>query len=145
MLDVALRGADGVDHRLARVRGLERASELAADPELDHRERLVHPFPKRAGGAGMRVVELVGEPGELLERALIVGLSPRPAEPGLDRWAVTLGEVLHDVSFFVPQAALDRDLAEHRAHGLAQRLDAVNAVANRLADRPLGAGLSDGR
>ena len=102
VLDVALCGADGVDHRLGRVGGLERAAELAADPELDHRERLVHPFPKRAGGAGMRVVELVGEPGELLERALIVGLAPRPAEPGLDRWAVALGEVLHDVSFFVP-------------------------------------------
>ena len=50
----------------------------------------------------MRVLELVGEPGELLERALVVGLPPRPAHPGLDRWAVALGEVLRDVPFFVP-------------------------------------------
>jgi hypothetical protein len=36
VLDVVLCRADGVDHRLARVRGFERAAELALDPEPDH-------------------------------------------------------------------------------------------------------------
>jgi hypothetical protein len=64
------------------------------------------------------VLELIGEPGELLERARVVGLAPRPAHPGLDRWAVAHGEMTEHVALFVPQAALDRDLAEHRAHRL---------------------------
>ena len=53
--------ADGVDHRLARVRGLERAPELALDPEPDHGQRLLHALAQRAGGAGVGVLELVGE------------------------------------------------------------------------------------
>ena len=69
------------------------------DPEPDHGERLLHSFAQRAGGAGVCAIELVGEPGELLERALIVGLSPRAAHPRLDRRAVALGEVTEDVAF----------------------------------------------
>src|SRR5450755_4357653 len=46
VLDVALRGADGVDHRLGRVRRLERALELALDPEPDHRQRLLNALPE---------------------------------------------------------------------------------------------------
>jgi hypothetical protein len=77
----------------------------------------------------MRVLELVDELGELPERTRVAGLPPRPAHPGLDLRAVALGEVLHDVPSFVPQTALHRDLAEHRAHGLAQRLAAADPVA----------------
>ena len=36
------------------------------------------------------------------------------------------------VAFFVPQAALDRDLAEHRAHGLPERLGAVEDEQDAL-------------
>src|SRR5271167_2147513 len=80
-----------VDHRLARVRALERAAELAVDPEPDHGQRFLHALPERAGGAGVGVLEFAGEPLELVERARVVGLSPRPAHPGFDRRTVALG------------------------------------------------------
>jgi hypothetical protein len=67
VLDVALGGADGVDHRLSRVGGLQGAPELATDPEPDHGERLLHPLAQRAGGAGVGVLQFVGEPRELLK------------------------------------------------------------------------------
>src|ERR1700758_4680922 len=42
VLDGALDRADGADHRLARVRGLQGALELAGDPKSRDRERLLH-------------------------------------------------------------------------------------------------------
>ena len=74
----------------------------------------------------MRALEVVREPGELLKRAVIVGLAPRPAQPGLDRRTVALGEMTEDVAFFVPQAALHGHVAEHGADRLAQRFGAVD-------------------
>jgi len=47
------------------------------------------------------VLELVREALQLLERAVKVGLRPGATEPSLDRWAVRLGEMVHDVPFFV--------------------------------------------
>jgi hypothetical protein len=46
-------------------------------------------------------VELVREALELLQRAVMVGLGPRLAQPGLDRWPVALGEMLEHVSLLV--------------------------------------------
>ena len=49
----------------------------------------------------MGVVELERERGELLERAVVVGLLPRPAQPRLDRVAVALGEMVKHVALLV--------------------------------------------
>jgi len=43
-LHVALRVADDLDHRLARVCGAQRLCELSVDPGSHQRQRLVHPF-----------------------------------------------------------------------------------------------------
>src|SRR5437764_14182759 len=51
-LHVALGAADDLEHRLARVRRLERALEVAAYAEPAEGERLFHPFAQRAGGPG---------------------------------------------------------------------------------------------
>ena len=105
MFHVALGAADGVDHRLARVGGFERAAELAVDPEPDHGQRLLHPLAQRAGSAGVGTFELAGEDLELFERSWVVGLPPRPAHPGLDLRPIALGEVPKDVPFLVPLMA----------------------------------------
>jgi hypothetical protein len=73
----------------------------------------------------------------------VVGLRPRAAQAGLDRLAVAFGEMIEDVAFFVLHTALDGDVvAEHLPDGFAQRLGALNAVANfefeRLIDRIRG-------
>src|SRR6266571_6720954 len=68
-LDVALGAADDLDHRLARIRRLERALQVAADVEPGERERLLQAFAQRAGGAGVAAVELAGELTQLLARA----------------------------------------------------------------------------
>lgn len=73
-LDVALGGAHAVEHQLARVHGLERALELAIDPQPDHCQRLLDAFPECAGGAGVRVLELVGQPLPLLKHSVLIGL-----------------------------------------------------------------------
>src|SRR5438093_13181782 len=57
-LHVALGAPDDLDHRLARVRALERALQVAVDAEPSERERLLHPFAQRAGGAGVAALEL---------------------------------------------------------------------------------------
>ena len=84
------------------------------------------PFAQRAGGAGVRVLEFVREPCELLERARVVGLPPRLAHPALIGGRSRSGRWPHHVALLVPQAALHGDLAEHRADGLAQRLRPVD-------------------
>ena len=71
-LDVAAGAADGLDHRLARVRGGERALELAGDPEPGEGQRLLHALAQRGGGAGMGAGELVGERAQPLERGVVV-------------------------------------------------------------------------
>ncbi len=63
-------------------------------PSRITRQRLLHALAKGAGGAGVGVLELVGEPPQLLERPVIVGLRPGLAQPGLDRRPVALGEML---------------------------------------------------
>ena len=68
-LDVAAGAADGLDHRLARVRRRERALEPAADAEAGEGERLLQALAQRGGGAGVRALELGGERAQLLERA----------------------------------------------------------------------------
>src|SRR6266550_3982897 len=67
-LDVALGATDDLDHRLAGVRALERSFERAADAESGERQRFLDAFAQRAGRAGIRSVELAGEPAQLLER-----------------------------------------------------------------------------
>jgi len=59
------------------------------------------PFAQRAGSAGVRVVELGGEPLQLLERPVIVGVRPRATHAAEDRRAVALGQVAHHVAFLV--------------------------------------------
>jgi len=49
----------------------------------------------------MRALQLTGERRELLERPLVVGLRPRPAQPALDEISITLGEVIEDVALLV--------------------------------------------
>ena len=56
----------------------------------------------------MRVVKLECQRDELIERGLVVGLLPRPAQPRLDRGAVALGEVIEDVALFVLLIATSR-------------------------------------
>src|SRR6266571_5586753 len=80
-LDVALGAADDLDHRLARIRALERALQVAGDAEPGERQRLFDAFARRAGGSGMRAVELVGESAELVERASGILERPRPPQP----------------------------------------------------------------
>ncbi len=114
-LDVALGAADDLDHRLAGVGRLERALErcrVIAEP--GEGERLFDSFAQRAGGAGMRALELAGEPPELLERAGVIGRRPGAAEPLLDRRPVALGEMLEHVAFLVPETALHGRVAEDR-------------------------------
>jgi hypothetical protein len=47
------------------------------------------------------MVELERECVELLERAVVVGVFPRLAQPRLDCLAVALGEMVQDIAFFV--------------------------------------------
>jgi hypothetical protein len=56
----------------------------------------------------MSAIELGREPGQLLERPVVVGLLPRLAQPRLDRLAVALGEVVEHVSFLVLVIATSR-------------------------------------
>src|SRR4029450_546346 len=107
-LDVAADAADRVDHRLARVRGRERALEPTADSESSDRQRLLHALAQGGGGARVRAGELVGEPTELIERAVVVVERPRLPKPAAHERTVTLGQVVQHVSLLVPDAALDR-------------------------------------
>ena len=80
----------------------------------------------------MRALELAGEPLQLFERAGVVGFPPRPAHPGLDLGAVAFGQMPEHVAFFVPEAALHRDLAEHRPHRLPERFGSVEDEQHAL-------------
>src|SRR3990172_1681041 len=80
-LDVALGAADDLDHRLAGIRRLERAFQVAADAEPGERQRLFHPLAQRASGAGVAAVELAGEQPQLVERAGGGGEGPPPPPP----------------------------------------------------------------
>ena len=135
--------ADGADHRFAWVGGLQGAFEFAGDPQACDREGFLHPFAQRGRGTGVRVVELERQRVELLEGDVVIVVLPRLTRPPLDRVAVGLGGVVENVSLFVLHTALNRDVvAEHLADRRAQRLSALNAVANfefeRLIDRVHG-------
>jgi hypothetical protein len=76
------------------------------------------PSRSEAVAPGVGAVELQRERGQLLERLVVVGLLPRPAELGLDRWAVALGKMVEHVALLVLHAALDGDVvAEHLPDG----------------------------
>ena len=92
------------------------------DAEPGERERLRHAFAQRAGGAGMGVLKLAGEQAELVERTIVIIEPPRPPRPLLDRWPVTLVQMLEHISFFAPHASLDGRLAEDGANRLPERL-----------------------
>src|SRR3954452_12716014 len=97
VLDVAADAPDGVDHRLARVRGGQRALEAPADAEARDGQRLLHALPQRCGGAGMAAGELVGECAQLVERAVVIVERPRPPQATTDERPVALGEVVEHV------------------------------------------------
>src|SRR5436190_6366013 len=80
-LHVALGAADDLEHRLARVRRLERALEVASDAEPGQGERLLESFAQRAGGAGIRSVELARQGSQPVERAVVVIERPRLPQP----------------------------------------------------------------
>src|SRR4051794_40967781 len=107
-LDVAAGAADGLDHRLARVRGSERALEPATHLKPGDGQRFLQALTQRGSRPGMAVGELVGERAELLKRAVVVVERPGCPEAPSDERAVALGQVLEHVSFFVADAALDR-------------------------------------
>src|SRR2546422_7429819 len=111
-LHVALSAADDLDHRLARVRALERPLEVAADAKSRQRERLFHSFAQRAGCAGVAAVELASESAELVERAWVIVERPRPAQPLPHGRPLALGQMLEHVALLVPQTALHRRVAE---------------------------------
>jgi hypothetical protein len=56
----------------------------------------------------MGVVQLNRQCVELLERAVMVGLLPRPAQPRLDRVAVALEEMIKHIAFLVLLIATSR-------------------------------------
>jgi hypothetical protein len=80
----------------------------------------------------MAAVEFAGERAHLLQRAGVIGLGPRPTQPRLDRRTVALGEMVEHVALLVTNTPMDRDLAEHRADRLAQRLGAVEHEQDAL-------------
>jgi hypothetical protein len=55
---VALRVADDLDHRLARVRRAQRLGELSVDPEPHQRQRVIHPLAQRGGSVRPGAIEL---------------------------------------------------------------------------------------
>jgi hypothetical protein len=93
-LHVALGAAHDLDDRLARVGRLERALERAGDAEAGERQRLLHPFPQRAGGTRIAVLELAGEQAQLLERASVIVERPGSPQSLLDRLPVALGQMV---------------------------------------------------
>src|SRR6188472_4784206 len=125
-LHVALGATDDLDHRFAGVGALERAPERARDAEPGERQRLLHPFPERAGGAGVRAVELAGESTKLVERTGVILERPRPAQALLDREPLAFGQMIDHVALLVPQTSLHRRLAEDVADRLPERLGAVD-------------------
>jgi hypothetical protein len=52
VLDVAAGAADALDHRLARIRGLQRALQRSGDPRAGEGERFLQALAQRRGGAG---------------------------------------------------------------------------------------------
>ena len=56
----------------------------------------------------MGAVELERQGGQLLEREVVIGLIPGPAQPRLDRPAVALGEMIENISFLVLLIATSR-------------------------------------
>jgi len=97
-LDVAAGAPDDLDHRLNRVRALQRALQPAVDAQARERERLLEALPERRGGAGMAAVELAGQRPQAVERERVVLAGPRPAQPQLDGGLVALGQVIEDVA-----------------------------------------------
>jgi len=77
--------------------------------EVAHLLQLVGP----GGPAENEGVKLAGQHPEPVERGVVVGQLPGRAQPTLDRCAVTLGQVIEDVSLLVADAALHRHRAEH--------------------------------
>ena len=67
-LDVAAGAADGVDHRLDRVRRGQRLLQPAADPEAGEGQRLLEALAQRAGRAGVGALQLAGEGLQAVER-----------------------------------------------------------------------------
>jgi hypothetical protein len=74
---------------------------------------------------------------------VVVGERPRAADPNEDLRPVSLGQQVTDIALLVAMTPMHEGvLAEHVLDRLAQRPDAVNAVANfefeRLIDRVRG-------
>jgi hypothetical protein len=67
------------------------------------RQRLLHPFPQRGGGAGVAAFELAGEQQQLVERASVIVERPRSPQPLLRQRPVA-GRWFEHVSFLVPDA-----------------------------------------
>jgi hypothetical protein len=72
------------------------------------------------------VLELVGEPAQLLERPVIDSLLSGAAQPRLDRPPVALGQVLHHTPLLVADERWDGHVAKYGPHRLAQSLGAVD-------------------
>jgi hypothetical protein len=56
----------------------------------------------------MGTVELERQAGQLLERDVVIGLRPGPAQPRLDSLPVPLGEMIQNISFLVAIIATSR-------------------------------------
>jgi hypothetical protein len=97
-LDVARGAADDLDHRLARVRRLQRLLQRSLHAEPSDGECLRHSFPKRGGGAWVGALELAAERAQLVERTLMVVARPRFAQPLFHQRPVAFGQVVEHVS-----------------------------------------------
>ena len=76
--------------------------------EALQRDGLLEALLERGGGAGVRALQLAGEPAEALEGGGVVGELPgRPQSP-LDGRAVALGQVVEDVAFSLMSFVLSR-------------------------------------
>jgi len=74
----------------------------------------------------VRPGELVGELTQPVGRGRPAGLCPRATQPALDGRAVTLGQVLEHIAFFMANTPLDRGASpEDVLDGLPERLGTV--------------------
>jgi len=100
---------------------------VPASRHADHGQRLIHALPQRAGRAGMGVVELAGEAGELLERAGSIR--------ALTWGAVALGEMPEHVSLSLKARCCQRLLGGRPPFRSAVRLVLSSLSALACAHR----------
>lgn len=100
--DVAVRVPRDGDHRLDRVRGLERAQQRRRQPETGDRERLGEALADRGSGAGMLGLQMLGQRSEVAFGGRRVGARPGYAELAGDEDPLGMGQMIGDVGLFMP-------------------------------------------